>query len=231
MPGTGIAVKEIYIMLPKIGSNESLSQQAYDAIKKAILSNVFKPKDILREEAIAASLGISRTPLRAALKRLLYEKLVMVNSTRQTFVSEVKVEDMARVFVYRFAIEPVVAKVAANLIDKKGLGRIEDCLRLHAACVKERNVEKTIVYELQFNSLLAQYTQNEFLIDGVGMINTYVQRFLSVAPTTPEDVPHSVEEHWRIFEALKNHDQQAAEARTSEHLGNIVSRFGFTLPL
>ncbi|SBW06664.1 putative GntR family transcriptional regulator [uncultured delta proteobacterium] len=217
-------------MLPKIGNNKSLSQQAYDAIKKAILTNEFKPKDILREEALADSLGISRTPLRAALKRLQYEKLVVVNSAKQTFVSEVKTEDMARVFVFRFAVEPMAARVAAALIGKKGLGRIEECLASHAACVKERNVEKAIVLELLFNTLLAECTENEFLIDGTEMINTYVQRFLSVANSTVRNVPLSLEEHGRIFEALKAHDAKAAEAQTNEHLSRVVARFGFTLP-
>lgn len=217
-------------MLPKIGNNQSLSQQAYVAIKKAILANQFKPKDILREEALAASLGISRTPLRAALKRLQYEKLVVVNSAKQTFVSEVKTEDMSGVFVFRYAIEPMAARVAATLIGKKGLAQIEDCLRHHNAQIKEGNLEKVIVYELQFSSLVAQHAENEFLIDSVEMINTYVQRFLSLAPSTWEDVPHSVEEHRRIFEALQNHDPEAAEKRTCDHLAKVVSRFGFTLP-
>ncbi|SBW09909.1 hypothetical protein KL86DPRO_50315 [uncultured delta proteobacterium] len=67
-------------MLPKIGHKQSLSDHAYTVIKEAILNNTFKPKDILLEESIAEMLGISRTPLRTALKRLEFEKLIFINS-------------------------------------------------------------------------------------------------------------------------------------------------------
>lgn len=217
-------------MLPKIGKTQSLSQQAYTAIKKAILTNQIKPKDILREEALAVSLGISRTPLRAALKRLQYEKLVVVNSTKQTFVSEVNTEDMSKVFVFRFAVEPMAAKVASLMIGKKGLMQIEDSLRHHGAHIKNGNIEKVIEYELQFSTLIAQHAENEFLVDSVAMINTYVQRFLALASTTPQDVQYSADEHRHIFEALQKHDSKAAVERTCRHLSNVASRLGFTLP-
>lgn len=70
-------------MLPKIGEKLSLSDKAYKVIKEAILNNDLKPREILSEEALATKLGISRTPLRTALKRLEFEKLVNVNSTKK----------------------------------------------------------------------------------------------------------------------------------------------------
>ncbi|MCC8193309.1 MAG: GntR family transcriptional regulator [Deltaproteobacteria bacterium] len=217
-------------MLPRIGNNQSLSEQAYEAIKGAILTGEFKPRDHLREEALASSLGISRTPLRAALKRLQYEKLIIVNSTKQTFVSEVNIDDMARVFVFRFAVEPMAAKVAATVIGKRDLALVEDCLKQHTARIKSGKMDKVIDSELLFSSLIARATENEFLIDSVAMINTFVQRFLALSPSTPDAVPHSVEEHRLIYKALKDHDPAAAEKRTCAHLTNVAARLGFQLP-
>jgi len=218
-------------MLPKIGNNQSLSQQAYNAIKTAILTNQFRPKDLLREEALAATLGISRTPLRAALKRLQYEKLVTVTSTKQTIVSEVRPEDMEKVFVFRFAVEPIAAKVAATVIGKKGLRQIEECLAQQADHIAAGNIEKIIATELQFSSLLAQHTGNEFFVDSIEMINTYMQRFLSLAPTTGQDVAHSVKEHQDIYTAIAERNASAAEEKTRVHLTNVAARLGYSLPL
>ena len=217
-------------MLPKIGKNQSLSQQAYSAIKKAILSNELKPKELLREEALASTLGISRTPLRAALKQLQFEKLIVVNSSKHAFVSEVKPEIMTKVFVYRFAVEPIAARAAASTIEREDIGRIEDCLARHEEHIREGKLDKIIACELEFSRLIAESTRNEFLIDGTEMVNTYMQRFIAMSKTVTADVTESVGEHRGILEALDKGDGTLAEERTVRHLYNVAGRARFKLP-
>lgn len=219
------------LLLPKIGKNQSLAHQAYAALKKAIVSNVLKPTEPLREEVLAARLGISRTPLRAALKRLEFEKLIVVDASKHTFVTDVKPETMAKVLTYRYAIEPMTARTACICMSRKHLTQIEDCLRQHADNIREGNLDKIIVCELRFSSLIAAASKNEFFVDGVEMINTYMQRYIALSRTASQDVTHSLAEHAAICEALAREDPDGAETATRNHLDNIVARFGLHIPL
>lgn len=213
-------------MLPKIGKSQSLAEQAYEALKKAIVNNTLKPKEILREEALAASLGISRTPLRAALRRLQFEKLIVVDSSKHAFVTDVKPETMNKVFTFRFALEPVASRVACIRIGKEGLSRIDACLKQHENCIKEQNLDKIIACELKFTTLIAEATENSFLMDGIAVINTYMQRYIAFSRTASEDVTYSLVEHRMILDALAGDEPKAAEECTRHHLANIVARFG-----
>ncbi len=218
-------------MLPKIGNEKSLSQRAYLAIKKAILNNDLKPNEILGEEALATSLGISRTPLREALKQLQAEKLVTINSAKQSFVAALNKEDIMQVMLFRFAIETMASRVAALEHEKNDMAKIQDCLKRHEKNIEKKQIEKIILCEVEFSALIAQSTKNIFLIESVERINVYMQRFLALSNTMGRDVTYSIEEHKNIFEAIKSSDAVLAEKLTHAHLSNVTSRLGFELTL
>lgn len=217
--------------MPKIGNKLSLSEHAYMVLKDAILNKTFKPKDILLEESLAEMLGVSRTPLRTALKRLEFEKLIYINSSKQAVVAEISFEDMVQIFVYRYAVEPVLARVVCDLITDAYLERIEDCLERNRQAIEEKHFAKTLDCELQFDTILAECSDNEFLADSVATIHTYLRRFLTLSTTASLDSPPSLAEHGNILEALRAKDADEAEKRTRFHVRQVASRLGYTLPV
>lgn len=222
-------MKQEAFVLPKIGKRLSLAQQAHAAIKKAIVYNELKPGELLREESLAATLGISRTPLRAALKQLQFEKLIVVDASKHAFVSDLEPEKMGEVFAFRLAVEPATAKAACTAITQKELGLVEECLRRHEAFIKEENLDKIIACEMEFNSLIARGSKNEFLIDSMETISTYMQRYILQSQTVSRDVTESVVEHRMILEAIANADVGQAEELTRQHIFNVARRCRFTL--
>lgn len=219
-------------MLPNIGNKQSLSEQAYTVIKEAILNNKIKPKDILLEESLAASLGISRTPLRAALKKLEFEKLIYINSSRQAVVSEIKTEDMLQVFVFRLAVEPFVARLACDRMTAEGVGRLERNLLRQEKAINQHNLMEVIASELEFDGILAEIAGNEFFADAVGMVNTVMQRFLILSMTLSRDAPEALVEHTAMLDALKSGDCGSAARHSHDHLLKVANRLGFQpLPL
>lgn len=218
-------------MLPKIGNSRSLSDHAYMVLKEAILNNTFKPRDTLLEESIAAKLGVSRTPLRTALKRLEFEKLVVINSSKKAVVAEIQMEDMVKVFVFRLALEPLIARVACGTAAEEGIRQVEDCLARNRQAIEERHFVAIIACELEFDKLLVGFTGNEFLTDGIAMIHSYLQRFLVLSTTTYPDAPASLTEHHAILDALRDKAPDLAEERTRHHLRNVAMRLGFSLPV
>lgn len=218
-------------MLPKIGHKQSLSDHAYTVIKEAILNNTFKSKDILLEESIAEMLGISRTPLRTALKRLEFEKLIFINSSKQAVVAEIQSEDMVQVFVFRLAVEPIIARMASGKRTEEDLTRIEECLARNAEAIKEKDLINIVSSELEFDTILTATVGNEFLSDSISTIHRYLHRFLTLSTTTYADALGSIEEHRMIFDAIREKDGKEAEKRTLYHIRQVAGRLNYKLPI
>ena len=218
-------------MLPKIGNKQSLSDHAYIVIKEAILNNTFKPKDILLEESIAEMLGISRTPLRTALKRLEFEKLVVINSSKQAVVAEIHPADMVQVFVFRLAVEPIVTRMACTTRTEEHLAQIENCLARNDTAIEEKNLIDIIASELEFDTILTAAAENEFLTDSVSTIHRYMQRFLALSTTTYQDAFGSIDEHRVILNAVRERNAAEAEKCTQFHIRQVAARLKYELPI
>ena len=114
--------------LPSI-SKDTLSDKAYRIIKEAIVSNQYKPGDLLVEESLAEQLSISRTPIRDALKRLQFEHIIKPNSNGKLVVSSVSLEDIQNVTVVRCNLESLAISLLDGRMDaekKKKLKKLED---------------------------------------------------------------------------------------------------------
>ena len=92
---------------PLIVKPVSLSEQAYQIIKEAIITNSIKAGEILTEEQLASQLNISRTPIRTALKQLVLEHLAEVNENKNVVVSNITEDDVKNVCAVRKALEPL----------------------------------------------------------------------------------------------------------------------------
>ena len=95
--------------LKNLKKDPSLTDKAYSAIKSAIMSNELTPGTVLAEENLASQLGISRTPLRAALQRLQHEEIVMQNG-KNMVVAEVTERDVRDISVVRIQLEPLAIR-------------------------------------------------------------------------------------------------------------------------
>lgn len=91
-------------VLPRIGAEVSLTQRANEVLREAILSNAFRPGQVLSEETLAAELAISRTPVRAALKRLEFEHMVVLNPSKNIVVADISRSDLRDVTTARQAL-------------------------------------------------------------------------------------------------------------------------------
>lgn len=165
-------------ILPKIGDKVSLTQKAYDAIKDAIMSNKFKPGELLIEERLAKQLAISRTPLRSALKMLAYEHLVTINSSRNVIVSSIDKNDIDNITVVRESLEVAVIKQLQFNITEKQIKELDRMLKDQIEACQNENYELFIDLEYKFHVSMAEFTRNKWMYEMVKNINTIVQRYL-----------------------------------------------------
>lgn len=210
--------------LPRIGTKISLTDKAYETIKDAIMTNYFKPGELLIEEKLAEKLAISRTPLRAALKRLSYEHLVDINSSRNVIVSNVSQQDVEKITVVRQALEPVAVLSLENKI--KGT-QVEDLRKIvereEEASIK-KEYDELIKMEYEFHVSIAKFTDNEWIYEMVKNINTIIQRFLILSGSLNRYNKLAIEEHGEILKEIENGRYNKAAENMKIHIINVSNR-------
>ncbi len=112
------------ILSPRTEEAASFADRAYYAIRELIVTLELAPGAVVREPELTERLGIGRTPVREALRRLAQERLVEVFPRRGMFVTKVDVRDLARLCEVRLALEPEAARLAAERATQADLAEL-----------------------------------------------------------------------------------------------------------
>lgn len=207
-----------------IGNKESLSSQAYQMIKKDIISGKIRPKEILKEEKLSNTLGISRTPVRDALKRLQYDHLVEVNESRNVVVSEVSVEDYDYAIEARRIIELETVRLLAQTITKKQLKILESIYQSQCHALHHQSFESFLELECEFHYTIARFCGNPYFMQFMDTIAMAQQRCLILSGHLVKDWESAMQEHWMIIQSLHQHSEELAVFAMKKHIENVNMR-------
>ncbi|KOF56427.1 MULTISPECIES: GntR family transcriptional regulator [Clostridium] len=210
--------------LPQIGMKTSLTEKAYETIKDAIMTNVFKPGELLIEESLADQLAISRTPLRAALKRLSYEHLVDINSSRNVIVANIGEKDVEEITVVREVLEPLAVKQLEGNIKKEEIKILEQILKNEKEAAAGNTYKELIKMEYEFHVSIGKFTYNKWLYEMVKDVNTIIQRYLILSGSLNKYRKVAIEEHENIVSQIKGGDYLGAEESMRIHITNVSNR-------
>lgn len=212
--------------LKNIKKQPSLADQAYAAIRAAIISNQLTPGEVLTEESLAEMLGISRTPIRAALQRLLFEEIV-IQRGKNMVVSDVTEQDVRDVNVVRAQLEPLSARLIGQRggLTAKQLDRLRSCNEKQCAAAEAGDNAAFLDQDCLFHVMLAQLSGNSFLVDLVERSNLIIKRFHTLVGTLSRHSAAAGEEHRAILDALESGDYVRAEDAIRAHLENVDARF------
>lgn len=213
--------------LKAINKNTTLSDKAYQIIKQAIIANELRPGDLLTEEKLAEQLQISRTPIKAALARLIYEEFAYVNENKNVVVLEVSAQDVNDITVVRISLEPVVISSLEGKITDKKIKYLEAINQKQRISFENGKNEEFLALDYEFHTKLAEYTENQYLMQMVGKANLVVRRFLSLSGPGVKSNMKAIEEHEEIVKCLKNSEFSLAKEAMNKHLGNVRDRFLF----
>lgn len=211
-------------LVPRIGKEDSLADKAYTIVKNAIIRNHLKPNVVLTEEQLASDLGISRTPVREALRRLEYEKLVRFNRGRGAIVAEISKEDAWHIFDVRQVIEPLAAKMSARYIEQHEVEELRALIVAQKECMASGDYIVFLQKDSEFHISLARAGRNDILHEIVRGLTTHVQRSLILSRNLPIKAPLATDEHALILDALEAHDEVAAERAMLDHVIKIRER-------
>ena len=212
--------------MKKIVKNLTLADQSYEMIRNAIISGRLAPEEELPEEKLAADLGISRTPLREALRKLAIEGLIELHKGRPATVATFTKEDSLHQMELRRILETYNIEKIATIFDRKLIKNLKENLRHQLEAVAADDFQYFIDLDREFHLLLAGKSHNPKLSEIIEHVNTGVNRaFLVLSNTLPISAKEAVEEHALIVEALEKQDSQKARDEMEKHMANIERRF------
>ena len=195
------------------------SEFVYRSLKEQIISGALAPEMRLIELAIAAEFGVSRTPVREALKRLAVENLVLSDPARGMVVHAPDAREIEDVFIVREALDGLAARLAAHRITPSELARLRVVVDSMEQAIAEGRREQVVVANTHFHDVIYGAAGNEMLERLGRDLREFVRRFTTLPFASPERVDHVLTEHRDIVEALERHDPEAAEAASRAHLG------------
>jgi len=208
--------------LHKIGDSLSLKDKAYATIKEAILSLKLQPGTPLVETQLAEEMGISKTPVRAALEELEREGFVTRILFKGTYVTEVTVKDLVEIFQLRAVLEGLAARLATPLFSPQELDQIAHNLTASEAALAEGNLVRCSKLGKSLHDAIIDKADNRRLALIIRNLDDHVQRFRMLSDQIGGRLNKSVKEHRRVLEALRRRDPDGAEQAMRGHLHSVL---------
>jgi len=215
----------------KIETPLNLSEMVYSSIKKSIVNmdwSNFSGREVkLDERGIAEKLGVSRTPLREAIKRLVTEGFLRVEPRKGLFVVKKSKDDMMEILLVRSVLEGLGARLATNRATKEDIRRMKGIFAPFNTKRKKdmmRSFSKYSEANIEFHEYILQLSQCRKLIEMAGNIFDHMRwiRSWSVYNATfQRRFPKVHQEHLGIIKAMEKGDPDQAEKRMKAHIEGL----------
>lgn len=204
----------------KLDSYKPLRDVVFDTLREAIINGILRPGERLMEIQLAEELGVSRTPVREAIRKLEREGFVVMVPRKGAFVAGISLKDIADVFEVRAALEALTAGLAAERITDEELEELERILVRKAEIIEESDVERFLESDTTFHDTLYRASRNQRLIQILNNLQDEIQRFRAVSLAYPGRLRKTLEEHRKIVEAVAERDVERAQAMAWRHIEN-----------
>lgn len=195
-----------------------LRVQAYRALRDAIVAGRLRPGERIVEDRVCSELGISRSPLREALRKLEGEGLVSILPRRGAVVTELSDRDGMDLFAVREVLEGLAAGLAAQHITSDELAELEDVCVAMENCIRARDMAAVVELNTQFHQLITKASRNRWIREFMASIRAQMRRVYRSSIEVPSRAPGSLAEHRLILEALMRGDAPRAESLARQHV-------------
>ena len=197
----------------------SLADQVFERLENDILTGVYARGEILNEMKLVADLGVSRTPVREAVKRLEQESLLEVSAKGITVLG-VSAKDLQDIYELRLHIEGLAAAEAAKNITEEELAELKEALDLQAYYAEKHDAGHIKYMDSRFHQLIYRFSGSRVFYDTLLPLHKKVQKFRGASVENHSRASSSVQEHQAIYEAIAAHDADRAEATMVLHVQN-----------
>ncbi|MCI5640741.1 MAG: GntR family transcriptional regulator [Lachnospiraceae bacterium] len=196
----------------------SLRGRVFNRLREDILAGNYEEKEELKEAAISKELGVSRTPVREALRQLELEGLVTIIPNKGAYVNGITAKDIYDIYVIRSYLEGLCAKWACENITKEQLEELEEIVYLSKFHIEKEHWDQIFELDNRFHLLLYEACGSKVLEHILSDYHHYVERVRKNTLSSQERARKASEEHGAILEALKQKDEETADRLANEHI-------------
>lgn len=201
-----------------LDSYKPLREIVFGTMRNAIIEGDFKPGQRLMEVQLAEQMGVSRTPVREAIRKLELEGLVVMVPRKGAYVAGLSSEDIKEVVEIRAVLEGFAAKQAANNSTDKVISTLREVLINFEKAVAENNVVDLINYDTQFHDVIYKAAKNTRLIQMISSLREQVQRYRVAYFTKMHSMEKVLKEHRKMLEAIKDKNSDLARQIAEVHI-------------
>ena len=204
----------------RLDSYQPLREVVCETLREALRSGVLKPGERLMEIQLADELGVSRTPVREAMRKLELEGYVIMLPRRGTYVANISIRDINEVFEIRTTLDALASGLAAERITEEELEQLERLLVSIGENIEKRNMKKVVEDDMEFHDLLYKASRNQRLVSIISNLREQMTRFRSMSMSYPGRLKKTLKEHSRLVEAIAQRDVELAQKLAVEHMEN-----------
>jgi len=200
-----------------------LRDVVFNTLRQAILKGELKPGERLMEIQLAGRLGVSRTPVREAIRKLELEGLVVMVPRKGAEVSSITEKSLRDVLEVRKALEELAAELACQRMTEEEIAEAEQQLEEFKLELQSNDVTKIAEMDVHFHEMIYMGTKNERLIQLLSNLREQMYRYRMEYIRDEDKRGTLAEEHAEIIERIKNHDIEAAKEASRKHIDNQES--------
>ncbi|MDG2299548.1 MAG: GntR family transcriptional regulator [Planktomarina sp.] len=200
-----------------------ISDSVYDTIKSAIITHDLPPGYHLSVPSLAKQMGVSRSPIRESVQKLISEGLAYEKPRQGAYVSKFETKDLLPAFQVRLVLDGLAAKLSAVHVTKKLISKLEKIMLAHRNAIDNRDPDKYTNADIQFHTALLDNSNNPLLKEMAKSVyyQIYAAMKTRAAPLGPEV---TYQDHMLIFNAVVNAREVEAEIAARDHVEHIIAR-------
>jgi len=206
----------------KVNINEYLPLRdvVFNTLRQAILKGELKPGERLMEIQLAQRLGVSRTPIREAIRKLELEGLVTMVPRKGAEVAQITEKSLRDVLEVRKALEELAMQIACDKISDVTIEDLEVALEEFKSAISSKELTAIAEADVNFHDVIYNATQNDKLISILNNLREQMYRYRIEYIKDYGSHKRLIEEHEQIIESLKNQDKESATMAICNHIDN-----------
>jgi len=212
----------------KIKVKKSRAEETYELLKKAIIKGDIEPGVQLIETDLAERLGVGRTTVRQAIRRLKNEGLIETHPQKGLIINEFNPKDIEEIQGIRMVLEKYAARLAAERIKDEELIQLEEILDQSGESLKQGNMDHVLKLNTKFHNLINSISGSSRLQGMIYELHESILNYQRAAINTIGYAEQALKEHRMILEALKMRNPDIAEVMAAQHVSEkkkIVMRW------
>ncbi|MCX7708641.1 MAG: GntR family transcriptional regulator [Clostridia bacterium] len=204
----------------KDGYSHSLRGKVFQQLQNDILNGKYQPGESLVETKLSEELGVSRTPIREAIRQLELEGLVQSFPNKGVIVTGISAQDIEDIYTIRMMIEGLAARWAAEKITPEELEELKEAVDLEEFYTSKNDTDHLLLFDSRFHESIFKASKSRPLMHTLSTFHHYVQRARNISFGSPGRAQKVLDEHKAILQAIMDRDPERAERLTIEHVRN-----------